>query len=248
MDPGDAVLLIVTGFVAGAINAAVGSGSLITYPALLSLGIPPVAANGTNSLGVVPGALSGAWMYRKNLEGMKRELIRRGMPVAIGAVIGAILVVALPAKVFEVVVPFLILGACAVIAIQPVIARWIEPKKRSEAAATVTLGGIGIYGGYFGAGQGVALLAALTALDGDDLHRANAGKNIFAAVANATAAVVFAISGLVFWLPALVICCASLVGGFLGGGAARRLPKWALRTVIVVVGLYAAYISIKGLL
>ena len=243
----DVLLLAIAGLAAGAINAAVGSGSLITYPALLSLGIPPVIANGTNCLGVVPGAIAGAWAYRDRLDGMWREEKGRIIAVAFGAVVGALLVVVLPSEVFDVVVPWLILSACVVVAIQPLIVRALKPQRRSARVANTTIGGIGIYGGYFGAGQGIGYLAALTLLDGDDVQQANGGKNVLAAASNGAAAAVFALAGMVLWLPALVICCGSLVGGFIGGSLAKKLPVWALRAVVVIVGLYAVLISFRSL-
>lgn len=244
----DVLLLAVAGVAAGAINAAVGSGSLITYPALLSLGIPPVIANGTNCLGVVPGAIAGAWAYRDRIDGMWRDEKGRIIAVAVGAVLGAFLVVILPSEVFDVLVPWLILSACVVVAVQPLIVRALKPKRRSARVANATIGGIGIYGGYFGAGQGIAYLAALTLLDGDNVQEANGGKNVLAAASNGAAAAVFALAGMVLWVPALVICCGSLVGGFIGGSFARRLPVWVLRTIVVLVGLYAVLISFRSLL
>lgn len=242
----DVLLLVITGAIAGAINAAVGSGSLLTYPALLSLGLPPVVANGTNSLGVVPGALAGAWSYRESLRQGWQALRPRIVAVAAGGLVGAGLVVFLPSEVFDVVVPWLILAACGVIAVAPVVIRKLKPHKRSRRAGIVTMGLLGIYGGYFGAGQGIAQLAALTVLDGADIQRANAQKNVLSATANFSGAVVFAVAGYVAWLPALIICVSSLAGGYFGGEVAKRLPATVLRIVILAVGLYAAYLSFRG--
>ncbi|MBP7972831.1 MAG: sulfite exporter TauE/SafE family protein [Candidatus Nanopelagicales bacterium] len=237
----DAVALSAAGLVAGALNAAVGSGTLITYPVLLTVGLPPVAANATNSLGMVPGSLSGAWMYRSNLKGRRQSLIKWSLATGAGAVVGATLVVLLPERVFVAVVPWLILSACLLIAVQPVLLKYLS--KGSHRAVTPAIGAVGVYGGYFGAGQGIAYLAALGSLDGGDIHHANAAKNVVASAANGAAAATFALAGRVVWLPALVICIGTLVGGFAGGGIARRLPSWALRSVIVAVGVYAAVLS-----
>jgi uncharacterized membrane protein YfcA len=240
------ILLAVSGLFAGAINAAVGSGTLITYPALLSIGFSPVIANATNSLGMVPGAISGAWSYRAELANRRNELLRWSAATAAGAVVGAILVVILPAKVFAFVVPWLILSACLVIALQPLIVKSLARRQTSPRATAAAIGGVGLYGGYFGAGQGIASLAVLMSLAGDTIHRANAAKNVLAAVTNGTAATVFILAGRVVWLPALVIGAATLVGGFAGGGIARRLPAAWLRGLVILIGLYAVYISIRG--
>ena len=240
MNLSDSWLLVLAGLGAGMINAVVGSGTLITYPVLISLGIPPVVANGTNTLGLAPGAVAGAVAYRSHLRGRKSELLRWGLATAAGGAAGALLVVLLPAEVFTVLVPWLIAAAVLVIGVQP----WLTRKLRGRASAnaiTPTVALVGIYGGYFGAGQGVAFLAALGSLDnGDDLHRANAVKNVLAAAANGTAAVTFALAGLVDWIPALIIMAAAIPGGFLGGVLAKRLPQWVFRIVIICVGLLAA--------
>ncbi len=242
MSGGALLLIVVSGALAGAINAAVGSGTLLTYPVLVSLGIPPVVANGTNALGMVPGSISGAFAYRRELVGRKTELIRWSIVTGCGAIVGALLVVLLPARAFTVLVPWLILLACVLIAIGPLVTT-VLAKRRSSVLLTPALGGIGVYGGYFGAGQGVAYLAALGSLDGADMHRCNAVKNVLATVANTTAGVTFALAGFVEWKPAVLLAVGTLAGGALGGNAARRLPQGALRIIIVIIGIAAAAIS-----
>jgi uncharacterized membrane protein YfcA len=241
------ILLAVSGIFAGAINAAVGSGTLITYPALLSIGLSPVTANATNSLGIVPGAISGAWSYRQELVGRRKELLRWSVATAVGAVVGAGLVVILPAKVFAFVVPWLMVSACLVVAVQPLIVKSLERRRTSQGATRVAIGAVGLYGGYFGAGQGIASLAVLMSFAGNTIHRANAAKNVLAAVTNGTAAGVFLLAGRVVWIPALILGVTTLVGGFGGGGIAKRLPSAWLRGLVILIGSYAVYVSIRGL-
>lgn len=241
------LILAICGMLAGAINAAVGSGTMITYPALLSVGLPPVVANGTNTAGIFPGSISGAWVYRHRLRGRRRQLRNWAIGTTAGAALGALLVVVLPATVFEAVVPWLILSACVVVALQPLILRWSREWRASQNSVGAAVAGVGVYGGYFGAGQGIAYLAVLTAMDDDDVQQANATKQILMGCANAASAVVFALAGQVMWIPALVMGVCTLVGGAVGGGLAKRLPAWALRIVIVLVGLYATYKSFTGL-
>ncbi len=276
------ILLALAGVGAGAINAAVGSGTLLTYPALLATGLPPVAANATNCLGLVPGSTAAAWMYRDRLGGRSRMLAVLAIAAAVGGAVGAALVLVLPESVFEAVVPWLILTACVLVVANPVITRILgrstapptaaeeqlpelpeigaasdgtfEAKVAADAAveghpsgrtlpspwAVPASGAVGVYSGYFGAGQGIASMGVLTNLYDSDAQRSNAAKNVLAAFANGAAGAAFALSGHVVWVPALVIAVSSIVGGLAGGGIARRLPEPALRALVVAVGVYAA--------
>jgi uncharacterized membrane protein YfcA len=243
------LLLAGAGVVAGAVNAAVGSGTLLTYPLLLASGLPPVVANGTNSLGVAPGGLSAAWVYRGELEGRKAQVRVMALTGCVGAVVGALLVIALPARVFEVVVPWLILSACVLVLVQPTLQRWlrsrgIDPTSLPRRALIPVLLGIGVYAGYFGAAQGVILMAALGTMYDTDLQRSNAVKNIVGGLSNVMAAAVFAIAGVVMWAPALALAVGAIAGGLIGAPFARRLPEPVLRGLIVAVGLVAATVSI----
>jgi uncharacterized membrane protein YfcA len=243
------LLLAGAGVVAGAVNAAVGSGTLLTYPLLLASGLPPVVANGTNSLGVAPGGLSAAWVYRGELEGRSAQVRVMALTGCVGAVVGALLVIALPARVFEVVVPWLILSACALVLVQPTLQRWlrsrgIDPTSLPRRALIPVLLGIGVYAGYFGAAQGVILMAALGTMYDTDLQRSNAVKNIVGGLSNVLAAGVFALAGVVMWAPALALAVGATVGGLIGAPFARRLPEPVLRGLIVAVGLVAATVSI----
>ncbi len=237
----ETALLFAAGFAAGGVNAAVGSGTLITFPTLLAMGVPPVLANGTNCLGLVPGSVSGAYTFRDVLD---RRAWRWGLLVAFFAMAGALLVLALPSEVFSAAVPWLILLAVALVGLQPLLLRHLpEPNGPSS---TVALSGSGFYGGYFGAGQGIAFLAALAASGVTDIHEANGFKNVLAGVANSAAAIVFVIGGQVLWSAAAVLAVSSLLGGWIGGRITRRLPASALRALVIIVGVVAAFSAFLG--
>lgn len=247
LEPVTLLLLALAGFAGGFINAAVGSGTLIVYPALLAAGIPPVSANGTNTAGLSPGSFSSAWAYRAEL---RDRMVRLRIPIIatiVGAAIGAGLVVALPEQVFTAVVPWLVGLATVLVAVQPLLARRVrEVQQSGRHTVWPWTGMIGIYGGYFGAAQGVMLMAALGLVYDRDTQRANGAKNILAACANVTAAAVFALSGAVVWLAALAVAVGSIPGGYVGGRIARRLPRWVLRLLVVLIGIGATLYLVLG--
>lgn len=239
----DIMIIVVAGFLGGSINAVVGSGSLLVYPLLLAAGIPPVPANGTNTTGMSVGAISAAWGYRSFLRDRMRVLAWPLGLTALTAAFGAWLVIALPDSVFETVVPWLILSATATVAVTPIVqsrmrAVRVHRRRPVPLATGIALGGI--YGGYFGAGQGIVYFALLGAFYDSDVQRANAAKNACAAVANLVAAVVFAIAGEIYWVAAGLLSAGALLGGLLGARVARRLAPWVLRATIIAVGVVAA--------
>ncbi|MEO8907243.1 MAG: sulfite exporter TauE/SafE family protein [Microbacteriaceae bacterium] len=242
----DVVVLLVAGTAAGTINTVVGSGSLITFPALLALGYPPVIANVTNNIGVFPGGVSGAFAYRRELKGQWRALLPLAAFSFTGGLAGAILLLILPASAFDAIVPVLIIVACVLVIASPWLKRWAS-SRQADAHATpgqrVALrsgaGLTGVYGGYFGAAQGVILLALLSILLPGDLNKANAYKNVLAAMANGAAAVVFVFTGKIDWLAALIIAIGAIAGGQIGATIGRRLPALVYRIVIVVIGVAA---------
>jgi uncharacterized membrane protein YfcA len=243
------LLLGGAGVVAGAINSVVGSGTLLTYPLLLAAGLPPVVANGTNSMGIAPGSVTAAWVYRGEMSGRGRHLRLLTATIVVGAVLGAVLVLALPASVFERLVPWLILAACALVVVQPRLVtllqrRGVDPTSLPRRALVPILFVVGIYAGYFGAAQGIVLMAVLATLFDASLQRSNAAKNVLVGVSNAAAALVFALAGAVNWPAALAVGTGATVGALVGAPLARRLPEAALRVAIVVVGLVAAVASI----
>ena len=246
----DALILFVAGTAAGTINTVVGSGSLITFPALLALGYPPVLANVTNNVGVLPGSISGAIAYRRELKGQWRGLLPLAGSSAIGGLSGALFLLVLPAAAFDMIVPVLIIGACVLVVASPRLRIWALRRRTAMDARTggkpaprvgltTATGLTGVYGGYFGAAQGVILLAILSILLPGDLHRANAYKNVLAAVANAAAAVVFVFTTQVAWLAGGVIAIGAILGGQIGASVGRRLPAVVYRAVIVLIGLAA---------
>jgi uncharacterized membrane protein YfcA len=238
--PPEIAAIVAAGLAAGTVNTIVGSGSLITFPTLLALGYAPVVANVTNTVGLVPGSLSGAIGYRRELAGQGARVLRLGIASALGGISGAVLLLVLPASSFERVVPFLILGAVALIALQPRLQRAMAANRRHGGdrglPLFVTVYSTGVYGGYFGAAQGVILIALLGIFVGEGLQRLNAVKNVLAFLVNAVAAVLFAIVAPVAWPAAALLALGAIAGGQLGASVGRRLPPSALRAVIIVVG------------
>lgn len=230
------------GVVAGAVNAIVGSGSLVTFPTLLAVGYSPVVANVSNTVGLVFGSISGAWGYRRELRGQLRRVLVLGAGSAAGALVGGILLLELPASVFDAVVPLLILLAVALMAFKPAPSEDHAPIRAHQLPGTVGTFLTGIYGGYFGAAQGVILLAVLRLAFGDDLHRLNAIKNVLAGIANGVAAVLFIAAADVAWGAAALIAGGSIAGGFLGSHYGRRLPEVWLRRIVIVGGTLVAVI------
>ena len=239
----------VAGLAAGTINAAVGSGTLITFPVLLAVGYPPVTANVSNSLGLAFGSVSGAVGYRAELRGQRSRLLRFGTAAGLGGALGAGLLLWLPSAAFEAVVPVLIIAALVLVIAQPVIARWLanhraECAPKEGALLHGALFAAGVYGGYFGAAQGVLLVGLLGILLDESLQRINGIKNVLTAVANLVSGVVFVFIADVDWLVVLVIAVSSVIGGQLGAKVGRRLPSVVLRGLIVLVGSTAVCLLI----
>jgi uncharacterized protein len=316
-----ALAIFAAGLAAGTINTVVGSGTLITFPTLLAFGYPPVLANVSNNVGLVPGVASGVYGYRSELGGQRRRLIRLGSASVCGGLVGAILLLTLPQSAFKDIVPALIGLAVVMVIIQPRLAKWVAERQRARAAATtpdgaggvadgagpdaggasavaggasLVVGGAslvaggagaggaamganaeglgagaggasavavadppaaaeaiggpvlwvlvflaGIYGGYFGAAQGVLLIGMLGIALNDSLQRINAAKNVLAGLVNGLAAVVFILATHVDWGVAGLIAAGSIIGGQVGARIGKRLPPWGLRVVIVCVGTAA---------
>jgi uncharacterized membrane protein YfcA len=242
MTPIEAIVVAIAGLCAGAINSVVGSGTLITFPVLLALGYPPVVANASNSIGLVPGGITGAIGYRRELVGQRERLMRLGICSLLGGVVGALLLLVLPPGVFKAVVPVLIVVALVLVIAQPWLSRRLAERERHEhggVSAMIATFGAGIYGGYFGAAQGVLLVGMLGILINEGLQRLNALKNVLTAGVNLVAGVIFVLIADVDWVVVLLIAAGSTVGGLLGAKIGRRLPPAVLRGVIVVVGLVA---------
>ena len=281
-----ALAIFAAGLAAGTINTVVGSGTLITFPTLLAFGYPPVLANVSNNVGLVPGVASGVHGYRAELAGQRRRIIRLGSASACGGLVGAILLLVLPAEAFKAIVPALIGVAVVMVLIQPRLARWMARRQVDRSAAargggdpdtgpdparpprpldggTTAVGVLpatdvsrsveavggpvlwffvfcaGVYGGYFGAAQGVLLIGMLGIAFTDSLQRINAVKNVLAGLVNGVAAVVFIALTHIDWKVAGLIAAGSIIGGQAGARVGRRLPPWGLRLLIVCVGVAA---------
>lgn len=243
----EALAVLLAGIGAGTINTVVGSGTLITFPTLLAVGLPPVTANVSNSIGLVPGSLAGVWGYRRELRGQAHRL-RWLMPATtLGGATGAVLLLWLPEKAFESVVPVLIGLALVLVVLGPRISQAVIAHHEAHGGLPdrgawwvwPSVLGTGVYGGYFGAAQGVLLMAIFGIGIDDDPQRHNAVKNVLAALVNAVAAAVFVVVADVDWWAALLVATGAVIGGTLGATVGRRLPPAGLRAVIVVVGVAA---------
>ncbi|MFB9438718.1 sulfite exporter TauE/SafE family protein [Streptomyces showdoensis] len=244
----EALAVFGAGTAAGAINTVVGSGTLITFPVLLATGLPPITANVSNTLGLVSGSISGAVGYRSELKGQKARVLRLGGTALVGGLVGAILLLALPSDAFDAIVPVLIGIALLLVLLQPRIAAAVQ--RRREATGTeahpdggpVLLVGLflaSIYGGYFGAAQGVLYLSLMGLLIHDTLQRINAVKNILGAVVNGVAAAFFLFVADFDWTAVLLIAVGSTIGGQIGAKVGKRLSPAVLRGVIIAVGIVA---------
>jgi uncharacterized membrane protein YfcA len=249
------VLIALAGFVAGAINALVGSGTLVTFPTLVALGYPPVTSTMSNAVGLVAGSVSGTWGYRAELSG-QWDRLRWQIPASlVGAALGAFLLLHLPETVFAVVVPALLVLALLLVLVGPRIQSWA--RRRAEEAgrspehitpvrmAVLVIGtfAIGVYGGYFTAAQGILLVGVMGALLSESVQRMNAAKNLVALLVNIVAAVSYTLVAFdrISWLVAGLIAAGSLIGGWIGARYGRRLSPNALRATIIVVGLIGLY-------
>jgi uncharacterized membrane protein YfcA len=239
-----ALLVFVAGIWAGTINTVVGSGTLVSFPVLLGVGIPPVTANVSNTVGLFPGSFVGAYGYRRELEGQRARVLVLSAASGLGALVGAILLLVLPADAFKAIVPVLIGIALLLVVFGKRVTSWLAGRGQ-HAASHVTIAlwltafGTGVYGGYFGAAQGVLLLGFLGLFLADSLQRQNALKNVLAGVTNLVAAAYFVATTHVDWLAAGLIAAGSILGGLLGARVGRRLSPTALRATIVVVGIAA---------
>ena len=245
MGPAESAAILAAAVTAGAINAVVGSGSLITFPTLLAFGFPPVVANVSNNVGLVSGNISGALGYRRELAGQRRRLIRLGLVAGAGSVTGAVLLLSLPQSAFTLIVPVLILVSCVLVLVQPWLSAWVTARREQRGGRGGYVLGAGVllsgtYGGYFGAAQGVLVIGLLGTFLDESMQRVNAAKNVLVTVVNASAAVVFVLFAHVAWFVVLLIAVGSTAGGLLGARYGRRLPPLALRVIVVLIGVISA--------
>jgi uncharacterized protein len=241
---GEAVAIFAAGGAAGTINTIVGSGTLLTFPVLLAFGYEPVTANVTNTIGLVPGSVAGAYGYRAELEGQRRRVFWLALASLVGGIVGAVLLLVLPASAFKAIVPVFIAAALVLVVAQPWLTRRLAGRHdhplHARGVLPLSLFAIGVYGGYFGAAQGILLLAVLGLSLSDPLQRINAIKNILAGLTNAIAGIVFVIAAShVSWGAAGLLAAGSVLGGHLGARVGRRLPPPVLRGAIVAIGTAA---------
>ncbi len=249
MDLLEAGFLVLAAFVAGAINAVAGGGSLVSFPALLAVGVPSKAANVTNTVALWPGYVGGSLGYREELKRQRRRVILMLPACVVGALAGSIILLATPQSAFDAFVPFLILFACGVMAVQDQLGAFARKHRLAAAdddsvpvASHVAVLGMSIYGAYFGAGLGILLLAMLSIFVPDDIQHSNALKGMLSALINAIAVVYFAFFGPVRWGYMAVMAVAALAGGYLGVGVARRLGKSGLRLAVISYGVFVAIV------
>jgi uncharacterized membrane protein YfcA len=244
MSFGELISIALAGLAAGAINTLVGSGTLITFPVLLAFGYAPVTANVSNTIGLVPGSVSGAVGYRRELAGQGGRVLRLGSMSLLGGATGAVLLLLLPPSAFKDVVPVFIAVALILTVLQPRINGWLSKREidvghRGRVLIPLAIYVTGVYGGYFGAAQGILLLAILGIALPQSLQRSNALKNVLAGLVNGVAGVYFMFAAHVEWGPAAIIAVTSIAGAQLGARYGRRLHPDALRAIIILVGITA---------
>jgi uncharacterized membrane protein YfcA len=240
LTPLHAALIFLAGLGAGAINVAVGSGSLITFPTLVALGYPPVVANVSNNIGLVPASMTGVYGYRSKLAGQRPRLVQLLPASLAGGVVGAVLLFVLPSTVFKRLAVVLIGIALVLVIAEPWLSKHLESRHIEHGALLVgSVFLVGVYGGYFGAAQGILLISLLAIFMADELQRLNAMKNSLVFAVNGVASVVFVIATDVDWRLVGLIALGSTIGGALGAFVGRRLKQASLRAVIVTVGMVA---------
>ncbi|HEX2836474.1 MAG TPA: sulfite exporter TauE/SafE family protein [Thermoanaerobaculia bacterium] len=247
-------VIFLAGVVAGAINSIAGGGTLISFPALLWLGRDPILANATNTVAIWPGSLAGAYGFREELSTVRRWLLLLVIPSILGGALGGWLLLRTPASTFKTLVPWLILGATLLLAFQEMISRHLptgdnrQPTTVSRIAVLVFQFLVGLYGGYFGAGMGILMLAALGLIGLTDMHQMNGLKNVLAVCINGVAAIYFVLAQSVVWSDVLVMMLGTIVGGFFGARLARRLGRTFVRRFVVAIGFgMALLLWLRGL-
>ncbi len=244
---GSWALLCGSAFLGGAVNSIAGGGTLLTFPSLLSV-LSPVMANATSTLALVPGSLAGAWGYRRELAECRHHLLRLWPPSFLGGIVGSLLVISLPEKVFANLVPWLLVVASTLLLLQRPLQRWIGAHPH-KAPAGATVGVVvffqflvGVYGGYFGAGIGILMLSSLAFMGIPNIHQMNSIKTVLAATINGITVVIFAVAGVIVWKYALVMAVTAMIGGYLGARVARKMPVESVRAIVVLIGFgVAAY-------
>ena len=256
MPPLQATLVVIAALVAGFMNSIAGAGTLVTFPALVAAGIPPIDANATSTVALVPGALGSMWGYRAQIKGSGPWALGFALPSLLGGALGAWLLLVTPAERFKDLVPWLVLGATFLFVIQRPVMRWLRHLRGSSSnwfdgdpSRDVQLTSarprayilayqflVSVYGGYFGAGVGILMLAALGFMGLGNIHRMNGLKNWGGLCMNLVAAAVFAFTSFVHWPVALAMAAGAVSGGYLGSRSAQRVPQGVVRGAVIVIG------------
>ncbi len=244
-EPFNLLLLVSAGIAAGMVNAVAGGGTFFSFAALLAVGLPPVMANASSSVAAVPGYIASAFAYRKEIAGLGRRVILPGLASALGGMIGALLLVRIGNASFAALVPWLLLVATLLFAVGPRVSAWLRPGAAAEPVTTprwLLLAALvqlvaSIYGGFFGAGMGIVLLAILTLTEGSDFHRANAAKHLHSILIQLTALVLFISNGLISWPEALIMTVAAMIGGWLGVVLSRKVPVALVRNAVLMLAI-----------
>jgi uncharacterized membrane protein YfcA len=246
-----ALIMIAAAFVAGAMNSIAGGGTLITFPILLWLGLDAKVANATSTVALWPGLFGGLFGYRREMENSRSILVRLGLTSVAGGAVGALLLILTPSETFARLVPFLIFFATLLFMLQEPISRRLKTgadvvnrRARWWLGAIIFQFFSSIYGGYFGAGNGILMLAALGLLGLSDIHRANGIKNFLGICINSAAIIGFALSKLVYWPIALLMAAAAIAGGYFGASAARRMGRLFVRRTVIVIGLVIGFVML----
>jgi uncharacterized membrane protein YfcA len=247
------VIVVVTGLVAGILTSTVGVASLLSFPVLVAVGLPPVVANASNTVGMTPAGLTGSFGYRAELRAHPWVTAAVLGTCAAGAVLGAVLLLALPPGLFEAIVPWLILGTCLLVGAQPRISAWLrrsrevapaDAETRLSAPTTFFSTLVGVYGGYFGAGSGVMMTAVLGLGSNLEFRFVNALKTLAVTASNVVASVIFVLVAELDWRAVVLLASGSVVGGYVGAHIGRRLNPTVLRSLIVLVGVIAAVLML----
>ena len=242
------VLLFGSAAVAGAINSVAGGGTLVSFPMLVWMGVPGNIANATNTLAMAPGSTGSAIGYRREVAGVPKKYLLLLIPSLIGSIVGGVLLYLTPQKMFAVLVPYLIIFATTLFMLQDQVRRWLRTEDSEEKEATTgwLIGagcyqfGVAVYGGYFGAGIGILMLAALGMLGMRDIHQMNGLKNVFGTLTNGAAAIFFVFVGMIHWPAAILMSIGAIVGGYGGAGLARKMGQTAIRRLVVLIGFAMA--------
>lgn len=229
-------------FAAGAINSVAGGGTLVTFPTLIWLGLDSVSANATSTVAIWPGSLGGMWGFQKELRTADPRMLALTLPSLIGGISGALLLRFTPPSIFDALVPFLILFATVLFMVQETVQRMFKTGEARHESARWLTGAIlfqffvALYGGYFGAGIGILMLAALSILGLTDIHQMNGLKNFFALLINGVAAIYFMVAHMVQWPYVLIMAAGAIAGGYGGAGIARKIGRTAVRRVVIGIG------------